>query len=403
MATLFRNPLHERLGTWPLAYIPFGGADYGEVAAIAREVDDGDDEDFYNAWMRAAERIAQDAADTLARGQRAMAAALWQKASVFHATAYHPIYGAPPDPRLIAAQAMETDAFDRAMALRDTPAQQLDIPLGDTVLPGYLIRSTSHPDETRPLLILNNGYDSTMADIYYMAAVSALARGYHCLIFDGPGQGSVLVRGGVPMRADWEAVIHAVVDVAVTLPRIDTSRIALYGMSLGGYLAPRAASGEPRLAACIADPGLWSIVGAFRAQAIRLGVDPSKTRLSEVDDATLGALQRFIESDRMLVWNIVQRGYWVHGVTSLRDYLREAEAFTMDGRAEAIACPMLLTQAEEDPLARGTAAFFDALHCPKTMLRFGAAEGAGDHCEMGNRTLANRRVLDWLDGVFAQR
>lgn len=402
MNTLFQNPLHERLGTWPLAYIPFGGADYGEVAAIAREIGDGDDGRFYDAWLRAADRVARDAAETLEHGQRATAAALWQKASVFYATAYHPIYGAPLDPRLVAAQAKETAAFDKAMSLRDVPGEKLEIPLGDTILPGWLIRSTSHPNEVRPLLILNNGYDSTLSDIYYMAAVSALARGYHCLIFDGPGQGSALVRNGVPMRADWEVVISAVIDVAVKQPGIDTARIALYGMSLGGYLAPRAASAEPRLAACIADPGLWSIVGGFRAQAVRLGIDPDALQqLSKVDDAILDKLQQYIESDRMMYWTIVQRGYWVHGVTNLRDYLRSAEAFTMEGRAASITCPMLLTHAEDDSLARGAASFYEALHCPKTLLRFSTEEGAGDHCEMGNRTLANRRILDWLDEVLA--
>jgi hypothetical protein len=32
--------------------------------------------------------------------------------------------------------------------------------------------------------------------------------------------------------------------------------------------------------------------------------------------------------------------------------------------------------------------------CPKALLRFTAAEGAGDHCEMGNRSLLDQRVFD---------
>jgi hypothetical protein len=72
----------------------------------------------------------------------------------------------------------------------------------------------------------------------------------------------------------------------------------------------------------------------------------------------------------------------------------------MDGRAEAIVCPTLMTTAETDPLAAGAQAFFDRLRCPKTLLRFSAAEGADGHCEMFNRTLLNRRVLDWLDDTL---
>lgn len=218
---------NRRDDTWPLACIPYSGADYGEVAAIAREVDHGDDGVFHNAWMRAAERIARDAGETLARGQRAMAAARWQKASVFYATAYHPMYGTPAIragmPRRIAARTRETDAFDRAMALRDTPAQKRDIPPGDTVLRGYPIRSASHPGDTRPQLILNNGYDATMADIYYMAAVSARACG------------------------------------------------------LG--------NGDPRRDRCRRDAATYrcAIIGAFRAQVIGFGVDPAEMRWGEVD------------------------------------------------------------------------------------------------------------------------
>ena len=44
---------------------------------------------------------------------------------------------------------------------------------------------------------------------------------------------------------------------------------------------------------------------------------------------------------------------------------------------------------------------YEALTCPKTLLRFTAAEGAGDHCEMGNRPLYDQRAFDWLDETLA--
>ena len=73
----------------------------------------------------------------------------------------------------------------------------------------------------------------------------------------------------------------------------------------------------------------------------------------------------------------------------------------MKGRADLIRCPTLITAAENDPLARNAQTLFDALTCPKTLIRFAAAEGAGDHCEMMNRSLLNRTVLDWLDEILA--
>jgi hypothetical protein len=81
----------------------------------------------------------------------------------------------------------------------------------------------------------------------------------------------------------------------------------------------------------------------------------------------------------------------VHGVSGLRAPLRSTEQITMEGPAELIRCPELLTVAENDPLATGTPTFFDGLRCPKTLIRFTAAEGAGEHCEMMNRIPAERQ------------
>jgi alpha-beta hydrolase superfamily lysophospholipase len=276
------------------------------------------------------------------------------------------------------------------------------IPFGSAQMAAYLIPAVGHERDVRPLLILTNGYDATITDMYFASAVAATQRGYHALLFDGPGQGEMLYEQGVRLRPDWEVVISAVVDFAVEQSIVDRDRIALSGWSLGGYLAPRAASGEPRLAACIADPGLWGIADAFRGFAVKLGATPqAAANLSELNQSVLDRVMQVVASDPMMRWKVVQRGFWVHGVDNLRDYLRSAEQFTMDGRLEAIRCPTLITMAEGDLLAAGAQAFFDKLRCPnKLLLRFSAAEGADGHCEMMNRSLLNRRVLDWLDDAL---
>jgi alpha-beta hydrolase superfamily lysophospholipase len=264
-----------------------------------------------------------------------------------------------------------------------------------------MIPAQGRASERRPLLILTNGYDATITDAFFASAVAASRRGYHCLIFDGPGQGTTLIEQGVRLRPDWEAVIKPVVDFALTLPNVDPGRIALSGWSLGGYLSPRAASGESRLAACIADPAQFSIADGFRAYAIKLGATPEQAaHLGELPEALIERMDEIIAHDRKLRWSIYQRGYWVNGASNLRDYLASVEPFTMSGRVENIQCPTLFTLAENDPLTSGTQAFFDALRCPKTLLRFSHAQGAAEHCEMSNRSLLNRKVLDWLDDVL---
>ena len=212
----------------------------------------------------------------------------------------------------------------------------------------------------------------------------------------------MLYETNIPLRPDWETVVGAVVDFAQTLPEVHPDKLVISGWSLGGYLAPRAASGEHRLAACIADPGQWSLADSFRALAKLIGITESALiDLGALDEADLQKVQSAMDGNRALRWKIVQRGFWANGKPGLRSYLAEAEHYTMEGRAESIRCPTFLTAAENDPLAMGAQTLFDALRCQKNLVRFTAAEGAGDHCEMMNRSLVNRVALDWLDDVLS--
>ena len=85
------------------------------------------------------------------------------------------------------------------------------------------------------------------------------ARGYDCLTFDGPGQGNALWKQGLHFRPDWERVITPVVDFALNRPGVDPKRIAIQGISQGGYWVPRAVAFEKRIAAAIADPGVVDV------------------------------------------------------------------------------------------------------------------------------------------------
>ena len=72
-----------------------------------------------------------------------------------------------------------------------------------------------------------------------------------------------------------------------------------------------------------------------------------------------------------------------------------------DGIAEQISCPTLVLDAEEDLYLKGQPdVLFEHLTCPKTMIRFTSAEGAGAHCQCGAGRLANARIYDWLDVTF---
>ncbi len=399
---IFDSAFHDGFGQWPVGYISTGGADMGDVLAVANVVADGDDSAFYDAWVKAAATKYSEAQAALAAGHRQSAHDLFLRSSCLYAAAYHPLYGTPVDPRLLSAFDKQRNAFQRGMELSPVPVHVVDIPYGKTELPAYLVPAFGRESEVRPLLILNNGYDATITDLYFASGVAALQRGYHVLMFDGPGQGSMLYERGVPLRPDWEVVISAVVDYAETVDIVDRTKIALSGWSLGGYFAPRAASAEPRLAACIADPGQWDIAESLRGFAMKLGASAEDVAdLDNLPDTTIERMWSTIQGDRQLHWSIAQRGFWANGAKDLREFISKSARFTLRENVESIRCPTLLTAAEHDPLAAATSVFYDALTCEKKLLRFTAAEGAGEHCEMSNRSLLNQRVIDWLDDTLS--
>jgi pimeloyl-ACP methyl ester carboxylesterase len=395
---LFSNPLHDEFAGGALGFVPYGGPSIGELAALGQAVGDGDDDAFYRAFVAAADRLVAAADDKERTGHHATAGALLLRAACLYGLAYKPLYGKPVDPRLAAAFAKQMHAFERALPSFG-PHEVLRIPYEGTTLPAYYFPAGTPGGAARPLLVFTNGFDSNVVDAYLATAVAARRREQSVLIFDGPGQGEPLMVQGIPMRPDWENVIGPVLDVAVTLRGVDASRIALSGWSLGGYLSPRAASGDARIAACVADPGLPEVLAMLGRLVAALGLpadtDPAKLTADQVTTLTAA-----IERDRKQRWALIQRGFWVWGAAGLGDFLQRAAHYTLAGRIDAIRCPTLITAAENDPLSATAEAFYEQLTCPKTFAAFKAADGAGDHCEMQNRPLLNETVFDWIDDTF---
>jgi hypothetical protein len=74
-----------------------------------------------------------------------------------------------------------------------------------------------------------------------------------------------------------------------------------------------------------------------------------------------------------------------------------------DGVAAAISRPTLVCDAEGDLFFKGQPQeLYDRLTCPKTMIVFTEAEGAGAHCQVGASRLAFARIYDWLDETLAR-
>ncbi len=269
------------------------------------------------------------------------------------------------------------------------------IPYESTTLPGYLVTGFD-TGKRHPLLLIQTGFDGTGEELFFGYVAGARERGYDCLIFEGPGQGEPLRLQNLYFRPDWEHVVTPVVDYALTLPGIDHRRIALLGISFGGYLAPRAASGEPRLRACIANGGVFSF-----AEVMYRGMPAGFLSLIESDpDRFDRELRESTRNNPNARWGI-NNGMWTFGARSPAEFFRKLKPFTLENRAGAITCPTLVLDSEDDLFMEGQAEkLYKALNCRKSFYRFTREETAQAHCQMGASGISGAVMFNWLDGVM---
>jgi pimeloyl-ACP methyl ester carboxylesterase len=397
MPTLIKDELFQAQLIRALGYAVAGGADLGECLAVADRIDRVDPVLWYDQWSALAARTEAAAVKSAAIGQVASARSGFLRASNYYRSAGVFLMAAPIDERLRSAHQREVETFRQGAALLDLPPQVVEIPYEDGSLPAYffLASEDGHP---RPTVVLTTGYDGSAEELYFANGAAALERGYNVLAFEGPGQGAMIIDRGVPFRPDWEAVVTPVVDWLLTRPQVDSSAIALIGLSLGGYLAPRAASAEHRLAACVSDCGPYDV---FDAAASRLP-GPLARQLPDGNPRLLRLLARILKvvMRKPTAGWALRRNLLVHGVNTPLDFFRLAPEYSLKGREASITCPTLVCMTDIDDLSAAAPVLYQALQCPKSLVEFKAADGAGDHCEGAARTAFHQAAFDWLATVL---
>jgi pimeloyl-ACP methyl ester carboxylesterase len=244
---------------------------------------------------------------------------------------------------------------------------------------------------------VHTGYDGTQEELRAYA-MAATARGINCLTFEGPGQGAVIREQGLGFRSDWEAVVTPVVDYVLGLPTVDPERIALLGISFGGYLAPRAAAFEHRLAACIANGGVFDFMANRLPSGMsrQAAIDWVRGDPSGCDEMMRAMMDASIDTR----WGI-ENGMFTFRASSPADYLLHALDYTLAGIAEQITCSTLVIDSEGDQWFSGQARqLFDALTCDKTFQLFTAEEGAEGHCQVGSPLKENPTKTSAEPGFF---
>jgi hypothetical protein len=375
-----------------------GLTDVGEVLAALDHVSDGDHGSWIDAFSSAGQRLADQADTSEQQGSAVSARSARLRASSYFASAATHAVALGDDDRVHQLWEHHRSLWDAAAAAFDTPAEQVEIAYEGTTLPGYFFRP-SDPDGTRrPTVVLNNGSDGPVCDMWSAGAAAALERGWNALVFDGPGQGAALYRQHLYFRADWEAVITPVVDHLLARDDVDPHRIALIGISQGGYWAPRAVAHERRIAACVADPGVVRVGDSWRSHL----PDVMLQLLDQGDQANFDAFMEAGLKDEPASLAELRWRMAPYGTTSYFEAYRAAQAMELTAQdMAAIGCPLLVTAPEHEQFWPGQSQELHDGVSGAELVEFTEAEGGSWHCEPVARALRDERVFDWLTARFA--
>lgn len=382
-----------------LGGVAYGAGDLGEMLSTADRIVDADADSWCQEWTATAQRVASTADAGARSGHLVSARAAYLRAATYYAVALSAVDGTQDASALLGPTFAEhRRCFDAYVSLLDPPAERVEIPYEAASMPGYLFRPSTAQDP-RPTLIMNNGSDGPVTSLWPPVSAGGVARGYNVLVFDGPGQQSMLFERGVPFRHDWEYVITPVVDFLLARPQVDPARIVLYGISQAGYWVPRALAFERRIAAGIADPGVYD---AFAPWWDALPVE--LRRLLDAGDKP--GFDRLFE-DGMRAATPAQRQNWdwrakPYGLQSPFDVFTAARRYRLADVVERITTPMLITDPAGEQFWPGQSQqLFQHLRGSKQLISFTAHEGADRHCEPMARSLLEQRMFDWLDQTLA--
>ena len=302
--------LKSAIAHWGARFVANGVnlTDFEEVTASMKSYDE-----WCAAWSARAAIHEQIGQEALAKGHFLTAGECLQRAAVYyHYASFLFVHDVP---QMKVAHQKQIACRQAALPYLSPPGERVDIPYQGKTLAGIL-RKPSSVDKP-PVVVMAVGLDSTKEETEAYER-PFLDRGMAILVFEGPGQGEA--QYDFAIRGDYEIAVKAVIDYVETRNDIDAERIGMWGVSLGGYYAPRAAAFEKRIKACMA------LGGPFDWGAAWDGL-PELTR----------------------------EAFRVRSHAKTQDEARQnARTLSLEGVAQNIACPIYIMNGRRDRIVPAT-------------------------------------------------
>lgn len=247
--------------------------------------------------------------------------------------------------------------------------------------------------ESKDTILLHGGNDSYMEEFLF-SVLYLQECGYEVYLFEGPGQGGVVRNQGKHFTYEWEHPVKAVLDT------LHLNNVTIIGISLGGYLAPRAAAFDERITKVVC----WSVFPSFLGSVIG-------TQGKALEKAFYIMMNLHAKHLLNLIFNIkgknnpmtgwaIHHGMYAYEAKSPYDWARKLEKYDIRPVADKLKQDVLILGASQDhfidyhKVSQEIDAFVNVKSL--TFRLFTDKEYAANHCQVGNAKLALDTIMNWI-------
>ena len=366
------------------------GATMGECLRVIQNTKNGDNETFIKEWQLIGNLNLERAIAAKDNGDLIRARENYFRASTYFKSAMITLN--PLDTRHREYWRLSVDCFEKAGELLECPIETIQVVINDKTLPCYFIPAKKA--KVCPVIFLVTGGEGSNTEMYFWVGAYALKNGYSVFLYEGPGNFSTMYTSGLTMMPNSEVPIGKALDILYGRQDVDVDRIALLGISFGGYLVARAAIFDKRIKALIPNSPLTNI------HKMLISVFPNF--IFKLPDWLLNFIKIYFMSysDRATLDLLL----WEGGSKTFKEGINILKAYSIEGLENQITCPTLALAGEGggkefDKQAKN---FLKNISSKEKTLRiFTNEEGAGSHCQVDNPRLMNEVVITWLNKLWA--
>ena len=371
----------------------YGGASIGETLFCIARMEREDADEWVDKFLNLANNQELDAISRLHKHHYISSSEQFLKAANSYRSVEYFIHSNKPEHKQYGLKSRE--CFLNYLKLTTYHFQANFIAHNNQQLPYYIISPDKEKILRKTILIIS-GFDGTLEESFISYGIAAIERGYNVICFAGPGQmDSVRFNPQTYFEPNFEVPVTILLDEIERLYKwVDLNKLALMGISFGGYFASRAACYEPRVKALIANSPIINLCSYILGFADNEGSnfqDFSYNDIPYIPDDVM--LPSFKEQAANL---LLRFGHKLMSETI--NYLHQ---FDIVEKLDLINCPTLALIGDGEggePLRQFNHFVENIKH--KHLYKFTSRDGADTHCQVSNLGFINCVVYDWLDEIF---